>query len=46
MSGFGSETSDVDMCLVSRFISDMEPRVEAVMHLTHLQVHLETTTGS
>lgn len=46
ISGFGSDSSDVDMCLVSRFITDMEPRSEAVMHLTHLKEHLENTTGN
>lgn len=45
ISGFGSDSSDVDMCLVSRYPSDMEPRVEAVLHLTHLQDHLVSTTG-
>lgn len=45
ISGFGSDSSDVDMCLVSRFVSDMEPRIEAVIHLTHLQEHLISSTG-
>lgn len=45
ISGFGSDSSDVDMCLVARPITDFDPRHEALMHLTHLQDHLACTTG-
>ncbi|XP_075154293.1 uncharacterized protein LOC142227936 isoform X2 [Haematobia irritans] len=37
ISGFGSDTSDVDMCLVSRSASNIDPRVEALFNLTVLQ---------
>lgn len=43
ISGFGSDTSDVDMCLVSRFITEYDPRLEAMMHLKHLQEHLASS---
>lgn len=45
ISGFGSDTSDVDMCLVSRLITGFDPRLEAMMHLKHLQDHLTNTSG-
>uniref|UniRef100_T1H0K5 Poly(A) RNA polymerase mitochondrial-like central palm domain-containing protein n=1 Tax=Megaselia scalaris TaxID=36166 RepID=T1H0K5_MEGSC len=37
ISGFGADTSDVDMCLVSRTVSNIEPRVEALFNLTLLR---------
>lgn len=43
ISGFGSDTSDVDMCLVSRFITEYDPRLEAMMHLKHLQETLASS---
>lgn len=37
ITGFGAETSDVDMCVVSSAESDLEPRLEAVVNLTDLK---------
>ncbi|XP_059224181.1 poly(A) RNA polymerase gld-2 homolog B [Stomoxys calcitrans] len=37
ISGFGSDTSDVDMCLVSRSASNIDPRMEALFNLTVLK---------
>ena len=43
ISGFGSDSSDVDMCLVTRLPPEFDQRTEALMHLNHLQQHLSTT---
>ncbi|XP_049310982.1 poly(A) RNA polymerase gld-2 homolog B [Bactrocera dorsalis] len=40
ISGFGADTSDVDMCLVSRSTSNVEPRMEALFNLTVLRDYL------
>ncbi|XP_053948280.1 poly(A) RNA polymerase gld-2 homolog B isoform X1 [Anastrepha ludens] len=40
ISGFGADTSDVDMCLVSRSASSVEPRIEALYNLTVLRDYL------
>ncbi|XP_036345463.1 poly(A) RNA polymerase gld-2 homolog A-like [Rhagoletis pomonella] len=40
ISGFGADTSDVDMCLVSRSSSSVEPRMEALFNLTVLRDYL------
>ncbi|XP_067642222.1 poly(A) RNA polymerase gld-2 homolog B-like isoform X2 [Eurosta solidaginis] len=40
ISGFGADTSDVDMCLVSRSASTVEPRMEALINLTVLRDYL------
>lgn len=40
ISGFGADTSDVDMCLVCRNSSNIEPRMEAVFNLTLLKEYL------
>lgn len=37
MTGFGAETSDVDMCVVSSSETDLDPRLEAVVNLTDLK---------
>ncbi|XP_073834169.1 uncharacterized protein [Musca autumnalis] len=37
ISGFGSDSSDVDMCLVSRSASNIDPRMEALFNLTVLR---------
>ncbi|XP_055909668.1 putative uncharacterized protein DDB_G0289263 [Eupeodes corollae] len=37
MSGFGADTSDIDMCLVSRAMSNIDPRMEALFNLTLLR---------
>lgn len=37
ISGFGADTSDVDMCLVSRTASHVDPRAEALFNLTLLR---------
>lgn len=37
ISGFGADTSDVDMCLVSRTVTNIDPRVEALFNLTLLR---------
>lgn len=42
VSGFALDTSDVDMCLVSRLSTTMDPRVEAVYHLDTLRNHLNS----
>uniref|UniRef100_A0A1B6CDZ4 Uncharacterized protein n=1 Tax=Clastoptera arizonana TaxID=38151 RepID=A0A1B6CDZ4_9HEMI len=39
MSGFGTTTSDVDMCLLTRSC-DNDQRVQALNHLTHVQKYL------
>lgn len=41
ISGFGLDTSDVDMCLVSRCITSLDSRSEAVMHLSRLGEYLQ-----
>ncbi|RZF44432.1 hypothetical protein LSTR_LSTR017221 [Laodelphax striatellus] len=38
MSGFGSNTSDVDMCLMVRQ-TELDQRGEALYHLTHIMEH-------
>lgn len=45
ISGFGLDTSDVDMCLVSRCFTNLDSRSEAMMHLSLLRDHLQTTSG-
>ncbi|XP_055699093.1 poly(A) RNA polymerase GLD2-like [Phlebotomus papatasi] len=37
MTGFGADTSDVDMCLLSKYRTELEPRIEAIVNLTELQ---------
>ncbi|KAL9882315.1 uncharacterized protein ACN427_010194 isoform 2-T7 [Glossina fuscipes fuscipes] len=37
ISGFGSDSSDVDMCLVSRSASSIDPRMESLFNLTVLR---------
>lgn len=37
MSGFGADTSDIDMCLVSKAFSTIDPRMEALFNLTLLK---------
>ncbi|GAB0098525.1 Poly(A) RNA polymerase gld-2 homolog A [Sergentomyia squamirostris] len=37
MTGFGADNSDVDMCLVSKYRTELEPRIEAIFNLTELQ---------
>lgn len=41
ISGFGLDTSDVDMCLVSRCFSNLDARSEAMVHLSKLGEHLQ-----
>lgn len=41
VSGFALDTSDVDMCLVSRLSTNMDHRAEAVQHLNQLRAHLQ-----
>lgn len=41
VSGFALDTSDVDMCLVSRLSTNMDHRAEAVLHLDKLRAHLQ-----
>lgn len=45
ISGFGLDTSDVDMCLVARSNFNIDPRSEALIHLSSLKTHLERTSG-
>lgn len=45
ISGFGLDSSDVDMCLVSRCVTPLDPRSEAMMHLSLLKNHLQNTSG-
>lgn len=45
ITGFGTENSDVDMCLVSRSVTQNDPRIEAVFNLTDLKNYLMNTTG-
>lgn len=45
LSGFGADTSDIDMCLVSRISSQMDPRMEALVNLNDLKSFLSKTTG-
>ena len=42
ISGFGADTSDVDMCLVARNASTLDPRMEALFNLTLLKEYLAT----
>ena len=37
ISGFGSDSSDVDMCLVSRTASHIHPWIEAVLNLSEIE---------
>jgi hypothetical protein len=39
MNGFGSDNSDVDMCLLVRH-TEMDQRNEAVVHLEYVLKHL------
>lgn len=41
VSGFALNTSDVDMCLVSRLSTTLDPRNEAVHHLDKLRSYLQ-----
>ncbi|XP_037916548.1 homeobox protein 2-like isoform X1 [Hermetia illucens] len=43
ISGFGADTSDVDMCLVSRTNTGMDARMESVLNLNRLKDYLEST---
>lgn len=45
ITGFGTDHSDVDMCLVSRVVTQNDPRIEAVFNLTDLKNYLMNTTG-
>lgn len=40
ISGFGAESSDVDMCLVSSRVTNLDPRLEAVLSLTEIKKFL------
>lgn len=40
MTGFGLETSDIDMCLVLKSASSVEPRAEAMVTLSALKNYL------
>lgn len=46
ISGFGADTSDVDMCLVSRTNTGMDARMESVLNLNRLKDYLESTGKS
>lgn len=41
ISGFGLDTSDVDMCLVSHCFTNLDSRSEAVIHLSRLGEYLQ-----
>lgn len=43
ITGFGAETSDVDMCVVSSAEFNLEPRLEAVINLTELKKFLSVS---
>lgn len=45
MTGFGAERSDIDMCLVAKSMSNVEPRLEAVANLMELKKFLLATTS-
>lgn len=44
MTGFGTNNSDVDMCLVSRYPSGVDPRIEAILNLRDLKNYLLNTS--
>ncbi|XP_055326972.1 poly(A) RNA polymerase gld-2 homolog B-like isoform X2 [Sitodiplosis mosellana] len=41
VSGFALDSSDVDMCLVSRLSTNLDHRAEAFLHLDKLRAHLQ-----
>lgn len=41
VSGFALDSSDVDMCLVSRLSTNLDQRAEAVQHLNQLRAYLQ-----
>lgn len=41
MSGFGSDNSDVDMCLLVRHTEEMDQKTEAIEHLEQVLKHLK-----
>lgn len=43
ITGFGAETSDVDMCVVSQNHPEVDPRLEAVANLTDLKRFLSAS---
>lgn len=45
ITGFGAETSDVDMCVVSSAEAELDPRLEAVINLTDLKKFLSVSGG-
>lgn len=45
ITGFGTDNSDVDMCLVTRYITHNDPRIEALFYLTELKNYLMNTSG-
>lgn len=40
MTGFGLDSSDIDMCLVLKTASNLEPRAEAMVTLSALKNYL------
>lgn len=44
ISGFGADTSDVDMCVVTRYISSIDPRIEGIIYLTELRNFIKSAT--
>lgn len=43
ITGFGAETSDIDMCVVSSAEAELDPRFEAVRNLTDLKKFLSVS---
>lgn len=46
ITGFGAETSDVDMCVVSSTETELDPRLEAVINLMDLKKFLSASGES
>ncbi|CAH2261516.1 jg20145 [Pararge aegeria aegeria] len=42
MSGFGLDSSDMDLCLYVRALADLEPRAHALVHLNHILGYIKS----
>ncbi|XP_052742358.1 poly(A) RNA polymerase gld-2 homolog A [Bicyclus anynana] len=42
MSGFGLDSSDMDLCLYVRALADLEPRAHALLHLNHILSYIKS----
>lgn len=42
MSGFGLDSSDMDLCLYVRPLDNLEPRAHALIHLSHILSYIKS----